>query len=216
MRVCRYTWPFPFGVRLGWASTRTPNPDRHSAPGRIYLLRGNAVVFSRGLGLLCGQLRRSGFWAEDLRCVGDLWLVRHLAADQRSGRLRGPVVLVGHSCGGRYALYAAHELHALGIAIDLIVTLDVALPPDVPSNVKRAVNLYRSRGRLYPARPLRPAPGSAAVVENIDLSAADSPEKAWWLNHLTMTDSARVRALVLARIREAIPCPENLGQRAKV
>jgi len=203
MRVCRYTWPFPFGVRLGWASTRALNPTLDKAKGQVFLLRGNAIVFSRGLGILCGQLRRLGFWSEDLRCVGDLWVVRKLASDQKQGRLRGPIVFVGHSCGGRYSLYAAHELLALGITVELVVTLDVALPLDVPANVKRAVNLYRSRKRLYPARPLRAAPDSPAVVENIDLDAEDSPVKAWWLTHLTLTDSSAVRDLVLGRIPEA-------------
>src|SRR5262249_44382296 len=140
MRVCRNTWPFPFGVRLGWASTREPNPEPDAARGRVYVLRGNAVVFSRGLGGLCGRPRRFGFWAEALRWGGDLWAVRRLASDQEKGRLRGPIVFVGHSCGGRYSLYAAHELLARGIAVDLLVTLDVALPLDVPANVKRAVN----------------------------------------------------------------------------
>ena len=200
MRVCTYTWPFRFGVRLGWASTRTPNPDPRTARGRAYLLRGNAVVFSRGLGVLCGRLRRGGLWAEDLRCVGDRWALRHLTADHRAGRLRGPVVFVGHSCGGRYCLFAAHQLQTLGIVVDLLVCLDVAGPPGVPANVRRAVNLYRSRRRLYPAGPLRPAPGSCAVIENIDLDAADSPVQERWLNHLNLTDSPAVQRVVLEQI----------------
>jgi hypothetical protein len=204
VRISAWTWPFPFGVRLGWASTGTPNPDRQTAPGRVYLLRGNGIVFSRGLGKLCGELRRRGVWAEDLRCVGDLWARRHIAADRRAGLLNGAVIFVGHSCGGRYSLHAAHRLQELGIGVDLIVTLDVALPPDVPGNVKWAVNLYRGGRRLYPARPLRRVPGSSAAIDNIDLDAPGAPVRAWWLNHLTLTDSVLIRELVLQRILESI------------
>jgi hypothetical protein len=204
MRVCTYTWPFAFGVRLGWASTRAPNPDLRTARGRVYLLRGNGIFFSRGLGTLCGLLRQDNIWAEDLRCVGDRWALRHLRGDRRAGRLRGPVIFVGHSCGGRYALFAAHQLNALGIRVDLLVCLDVALPPPVPANVKRAVNLYLSGPRLYPAGPLHPATGSSAVVENIDLRGANAPVKVQGLNHLNVTDSPAVQERVLQYILGAV------------
>src|SRR3954470_16050866 len=125
MRLSALTWPFPGLVRLGGWSTATPNPPADR--GRVYLLRGQGVFFSRGFGLLCGRLRRAGYWAEDLRCVGDRWLCRHLLADRAAGRLRGPVVFVGHSCGARYALYSAQYLERFGVAVDLILCLDVAL-----------------------------------------------------------------------------------------
>jgi thioesterase domain-containing protein len=193
MRVCTYTWPFRFGVRLGWATACTPNPDPRQARGRVYLLRGNAVVFSGGMGVLCDRLRGLGFWAEDLRCVGDRWAVHHLVTDHRAGRLHGPVVFVGHSCGGRYSLYAARHLERFGIPVDLVVCLDVALPLAVPANVRRAVGLSMSRWRLYPARPLRAEDPSSTALRNIDLSRADSPAGGEWLTHLTITDSAAVQ-----------------------
>src|SRR5262245_22869445 len=136
VRGCALTWPFCFGVRLGWASTRTPNPAMVRARGRAYLLRGNAVVFSHGLGVICGQLREAGLWAEDLRCVGDRWVRRHLIADQETGVLRGPIILIGHSCGGRYALFTAGELAKRGIEVELIVCIDVAIPFPVDVNVR--------------------------------------------------------------------------------
>jgi hypothetical protein len=204
MRICTWTWPFPFGVRLGWASTRSPNPDLQTARGRVYLLRGNGIIFSRGLGKLCEQLRKRDIWSEDLRCVGDLWAFRHLRADWRAGRLRGPVIFVGHSCGGRYSLFTAHKLQTLGIAVDLLVCLDVALAPLVPSNVRRAVGFYISRRRLYPARPLRAACPQATSIENIDLTASDSPIRDRWLTHLNLVEYPEVQAMVLQRILESV------------
>jgi hypothetical protein len=60
MRLSALLWPFPFGVRLGWASARVPNPDVDHARGRVFLLRGNGVVFSRGYGydLSCRSPKR--------------------------------------------------------------------------------------------------------------------------------------------------------------
>ncbi len=204
MRLSRLLWPFPFGVRLGWLTAGAPNPEPGAAVGSVFLLRGNGIVFSRGFGALGGALRRLGFWTEDLRCAGDRWLCRHLRAEQKEGRLRGPIVFVGHSCGGRYALYAADELRQAGIAVDAIVCLDVALPPLVPANVKSAVNLYLTRFRLYPARPLLPGPGSSAQITNIDLDAADSPIAPNGLHHLNLTDSHAVQSFVLAKIQETM------------
>jgi len=204
MRLSRLLWPFSFGVRLGWLSAAVPNPEPGRERGRVFLLRGNGIVFSRGFRVLCTELRRAGVWAEDLRCVGDRWACRYLRSEQRAGRLRGPIIFVGHSCGGRYSLYGAHELQTAGIDVDLIVCLDVALPPPVPANVRRAVNLYLTRDRLYPARPLVPAAGSTTEVCNIDLDAADSPLDANGLSHLNLTDSPAVQAFVLGQILDVM------------
>jgi hypothetical protein len=204
MRVCALLWPFPFLVRLGWATAWARNPPLEQARGRVFLLRGNAVVFSRGFGALCRRFRQAGLWADDLRCVGDLWVRRRLRRDHRAGRLHGPLALVGHSCGGRYSLWTAQQLERLGIAVDLLVCVDVAGPYTVPGNVRHAVHLYRSRRRLYPARPLRPAPGSGAVIENIDLDAPDSPIRARWLHHLNITARLAVQDWIFERVLRAV------------
>src|SRR5262249_23508556 len=189
MRGCALTWSFCFGVRLGWATTRIPNPAPERARGQVYLLRGNAVIFSRGFGAMCGRLRQAGLWAEDLRCVGDRWVRRHVQADLQARRLQGPVILVGHSCGGRYALVTAREFARRGIPVELVVCIDVAIPFAVAANVRHAINIYRSRLRLYPARPLRAEPDSAARVTNLDLDDPGSPIAPFGLHHLNITTS---------------------------
>jgi hypothetical protein len=200
MRLIRLTWPFPFLVRLGWATARQRNPDPACAHGRVYFLRGQGVIFSRGFGRMCAELRRAGWWAEDLRCVGDLWLRRHLEYEHKAGRLHGPVVLVGHSCGGRSALHVANYLEPHGIAIRLIICVDVAFPYPVAGNVAHAVHLYRCRLRLYPAGPLQGACGSRTVIENVDLDGAESPLDERWLHHLNITARPSVQAWILGRI----------------
>jgi hypothetical protein len=206
------TWPFTFGVRLGWATTRRPNPEPEKARGRVYLLRGNAMIFSGGFGGMCDRLRAEGVWAEDLRCVGDRWVRKHLRADQAAGRLRGPVILVGHSCGGRYALFTAEQLVRLGIAVELLICIDVAIPYEVASSVRCAVHLYRSRMRIYPARALRCAPGSPARVENVDLDAKDSVISPAWLHHMNMTGSPALQNWVVDRILRTVRARESEGE----
>jgi hypothetical protein len=89
MRVCALLWPFPFLVRLGWATAWERNPPIEQARGRVYLLRGNAILFSHGFGRMCRLFRQAGLWADDLRCVGDRWLRRRLRHDHDAGQLHG-------------------------------------------------------------------------------------------------------------------------------
>jgi hypothetical protein len=179
------------------------------ALGRVYLLRGQAAIFSRGFGLMCDQFRQAGLWSEDLRCVGDRWVRQHLIADHEARRLRGPVIIVGHSCGGRYSLSIAEKLHPLGITIDLLIGVDVAMPYPVPDNVRRAVHLFRSHRRIYPARPMRLAPGSAATIENVDLDAADSPINPNGLYHLNITTSTAIQEWIVRRVLEVAAIPSQ-------
>jgi pimeloyl-ACP methyl ester carboxylesterase len=204
IRLCSYLWPFTCGVRLGWLTAGYPNPPARKVRDRVFFFRGQAVTFSNGFGTLCGVLRRAGCWAEDLRCVGHRWACRELLRAQNAKQQEGRVIFIGHSAGGRYALFAAEQLQKCGVSVDLLVGLDVALPDPVPGNVKKAVHCYLSGLRLYPARPFTPAPNSAARIENFDLNAADSPISGRWLSHLSITDSPAVQELVLNRITQTL------------
>jgi len=181
-----------------------PNPQLADARAAAYLFRGIGAVFSPGFGLLCDRLRMAGVWAEDLRCVGDRWACRHLLAERAAGRLTGPVALVGHSRGGRRALVAATWLGRAGVVVDLLVCVDVAFPPPVPGNVRRAVHLYRSRWRAYPARPLRSSSGAGVRIENIDLDSPGSPVPGWGLHHLNITGCAVLQTWVVEQIEALI------------
>jgi hypothetical protein len=202
MRIPDPTRFVPFLVRLGWASTRAANPEPRRGRARAFFFRGQAIVFSRGFGTMCDELRRRGVWAEDLRCRGERWAVRQVLADHRDG-LGGPVVFVGHSCGGRSAIFAAEELRTAGVGVSLIVCIDVTLPPPVPANVRRAINLRRTRRRLYPAMALAAAPGAACAVENIDLDAPGSPIDPTGIWHVNITSRPQVCEYVVGRIVEA-------------
>src|SRR5262249_35834071 len=105
---------------------------------------------------------------------------------------------------GRSAIFAAEELRAAGAGVSLIVCIDVTLPPPVPANVRHAINLRRTRRRLYPAMPLVAAPGAAPVIEDIDLDAPDSPIDPAWICHVNVTSRPRVRGYVVDRIVAAL------------
>ncbi len=191
-------WQVPLGGRVGWITASVANPDVLPTDARIFLLRGTGTVFSPGFGEICTRLRRAGIWTEDLGPTGHGWICRHLIAEHKAGRLRGPIILVGHSRGARHAVDAARELEKAGIGIDLLVCLDVSLPPTVPANVRQALNVYMSQHRLYPADPLQPAPGAAVRIENIDLSNRGNKSREARLCHVSIASNAGVQDLVAA------------------
>lgn len=185
------TWLFPDAARVGWFTTRVPNPPIVSAIGTAYLFRGNGAIFSPGFGRLSDRLRAAGVWTEDLRCVGDRWVCRHAASHSP----RGPMVLIGHSRGGRRAVVAAAQM---GSAVDLVVCVDVAFASPIPANVRRAVHLYRSGWRLYPAGPL--ASGAGGRIDNIDLDQPDAPFSGRGLHHLNITASPALHDWIVREV----------------
>ena len=98
----------------------------------------------------------------------------------------------------------AQELAQRGIPVELLLCIDTAMPFPVAPNVRDAVHLYRSRNRLYPARPLEAAPGSAARVTNLDLDSEGSPIDPRGLNHLNITTSQAVQDWVVTRVLETV------------
>jgi hypothetical protein len=197
-------WQIPLGSRVSWATTNAPNPDAARSPARIFLVRGTGTVFSPGFGDLCTALRRQGLWTEDLGSAGDGWVRQYLIAEKRAGRLQGSVVLVGHSRGGRHILETARDLQKAGITIDLLVCLDVAAPPQVPSNVHLAINLFATEHRLYPAAELKAASSSETRIENINLNSKTAPLQVSGLTHVSMTAHPAVQRYVVQRILETV------------
>jgi hypothetical protein len=90
------------------------------------------------------------------------------------------------------------------VAVDLLICIDVAWPFPVSGNVRRAIHLYRTNRRLYPARPLCPALGSAAAIENLGLDEPGSPIAARGLHHLNITSAPAVQNFVIGKVLEAV------------
>jgi pimeloyl-ACP methyl ester carboxylesterase len=193
-------WQLPLGSRVSWLTASAANPDPLHAPAKVFLLRGSGTVFSSGFGNLCTKLRRAGIWAEDLGPVGGSWICQHLIDEHQAGRLQGPIILVGHSRGGRHVLAAANGLQKAGISVDLLVCLDTALLPPVPGNVRQALNVYVSQQLLYPSDTLKPDSGATCQIENIDLNDSSSAINVRGLSHLKITASEEVHDFVMARI----------------
>ena len=198
------SWAYPAVSRMGWLSTMVANPSPSDARGVAYLFRGNGTIFTPGFGRLTDQLRSQGLWAEDLTCNGLTWARQQIIKAPNDRPISLPIILIGHSCGGRSCLKLAALLEAVGVAIDLLICIDVAFTTPVPANVRRAVHLYRSCWRLYPARPLVPCPGNVSPMDNIDLDHPAAPFPGTGLNHFNITNSESLQRWIVREVKNTL------------
>jgi LysM domain len=115
--------------------------------GRAYLFRGFIGVLDWGMDELAQRINGIGVSA-----TVNSYLVWRSVADQAISDYRGdpePIAIIGHSLGGDAAVAFAERLAAAGIPVSLLVTYDpTRFASNLPPNVERYINLYRSHSIL--------------------------------------------------------------------
>jgi Alpha/beta hydrolase family/LysM domain len=179
-------------------------PPADAAPivprGRAYLFRGAmGLIFSRGMDRLTEKIERAGVTAnvyEFTICS----LIAGPAIDEYR-RDPAPIILIGHSMGGRCALQFAEKLRDEGIPVSLVVTIDPAhLSPDVPLNVERFINIFLSKDVLG-GGDIKPAPGFQGNYASYDLDRHDE------VSHITIDKMDQVHQQLVAKIEELVATP---------
>jgi fermentation-respiration switch protein FrsA (DUF1100 family) len=112
--------------------------------GRAYLFRGIAgLIYSRGMDRLAERIKRAGLEASVSTYL--LWRGDAAQAVRDYRRDPQPITLIGHSMGGDSALAFAELLNGENIPVSLLVTYDPSrIADDVPPNVERYINIYKS------------------------------------------------------------------------
>lgn len=175
-------------------------PRRGGPPARVYLFRGAlGPIFSRGMDRLGAELRQAGIPAnvyEFTRC--DAIAESAMASYQQNP---APIVLIGHSMGGRCALQFAEKLQAKEIPVSLLVTIDPAhLSPNVPVNVERFINIFLANSILGGGN-IQPAPGFQGHFASYDLSQHGG------VLHITIDKIGTVHRQLVAKIVELAETP---------
>jgi hypothetical protein len=124
------------------------DPSPIQPQGRVYLFRGAlGLIFSRGMDRLAEKIQRAGITAN----VYEFTICNLITSTAIEDYKRNPfpIILIGHSMGGRCALQFSEQLKDEGIPVSLVVTIDPAhLSPDVPTNVERFINIFLSKDVL--------------------------------------------------------------------
>jgi len=130
------------------ATPPVTEPSPIQPQGRAYLFRGAlGLIFSRGMDKLAEKIERAGITAN----VYEFTICNLITSSTIEDYKRNPfpIILIGHSMGGRCALQFSEKLKDEGIPVSLVVTIDPAhLSPDVPPNVERFINIFLSKDVL--------------------------------------------------------------------
>ena len=136
--------------------------------GRVYLLRGLANVFSRGMDQLGAKLNAKGIPARVTNHSHWRQFADVIVSEYKSDRSVIPLVIIGHSLGADAAVTMANYLAAKGVPVRLVVAFDgVAGASPVVNGVAEVINYYKPNGY---GRRLTEAEGYKGKLVNVDLS----------------------------------------------
>lgn len=179
-----------------------PPLPRHTMPAQfqqnldtqaqIYLLRGLANVFSRGMDEMGARLRGYGFSPHVLNHRGWQNSADTIARNYRNGRT-APIILIGHSLGANAAYRIARRLNGKGIPVAYLAIFDPTHAVTVPNNVQSFVNFYQNNG--HGRRASFPA---ARQKDKVNLNLTNSPG----LTHTNIDQSPRLQNIVINRVLE--------------
>ena len=168
--------------------------------GRVYLFRGAlGLIFSRGMDRLTEKLHRAGLTA-DVYEFTICSLITSNAVDTYK-RDPAPIILIGHSMGGRCALQFAETLQAENIPVSLIVTIDPAhLSPEVPTNVERFINIFLSKDVLGGGN-IKAVQGFPGHFASYDLDRHDE------VLHISIDKMDAIHQQIVAKARDITMTP---------
>jgi LysM repeat protein len=189
--------------------TTAPVPAQSSLPprGRVYLFRGAlGLIFSRGMDRLTEKIQRAGMTADVYEFT--ICSLITSSAIEAYRQDPAPIILIGHSMGGRCALQFAEKLQTEGIPVSLIVTVDPAhLSPDVPSNVERFINIFLSKDVLG-GGDIKPVQGFPGHYASYDMDRQGE------VSHISIDKMDTVHQQLVAKIREIAVTPAKTADEA--
>jgi len=144
-------------------------PPKSADAAEVYLIRGFANVFSRGVDQMAAQLRARGVNARAYSNGQWAGLANDIIKRSKQGKVSFPIVIAGHSVGGQEAPRFADTLAKAGVPVALVIGIDpgFAPPPPFSAGSPRVVDFWikgSARGNPY-----RGTGSFAGTIENIDI-----------------------------------------------
>jgi pimeloyl-ACP methyl ester carboxylesterase len=171
--------------------------------GRVYLFRGAlGPIFSTGMDRLAEKIVRAGLPADTYEfTVCEMVTAK---AIEKYRQDQAPIVLIGHSMGGRCALQFSEKLQEEGIPVSLVVTIDPAhMSPDVPANVERFINIFLSRNVLG-GGDIKAVAGFPGHYASYDLDKRDE------VSHITIDKVDALHQQLVTKIMQLTATPAKV------
>ena len=140
--------------------------------GEIYLLRGLANVFSRGMDTMGAKMVRKGLDARVYNHTAWKDLANNILLRKKRKKISYPIVIMGHSLGADASTMMAKYLGDRGVRVDYVVAFDPTIRTSVGKNVKRVINYYLPNEKR--TNIVVKAPGFKGTIKNINVSGNPS------------------------------------------
>jgi pimeloyl-ACP methyl ester carboxylesterase len=192
------------GVPLAPAITPAAvEPPSMPSRARVYVFRGAlGPIFSRGMDALTEKIQRAGIRADVYEFTICSFIASAAIKDYREDP--APIVLIGHSMGGRCALLFAETLQDEGFPVSLVVTIDPAhMSPDVPLNVEHFINIFLSKDVLG-GGDIKPKQGFRGSYASYDLAQHDE------VSHITIDKMDAIHQQLIAKIVRLTAAPAKV------
>ncbi|MGB7334644.1 MAG: hypothetical protein WBD01_02530 [Salaquimonas sp.] len=158
------------GIRADDVIRRSKGKVRRT--GEIYLMRGLADVFSRGIDRMARDLRGRGYDAPNFSYQYWEGVARDIVARAKRGKVSYPVVIVGHSLGGNESSKFANYLAARDVKVSLVVAFDPVETGYVGPGIGEVINYYLPKKRTD--NRILAKEGFTGKIENIDVTADEA------------------------------------------
>ncbi len=132
--------------------------------GEVYLLRGLANVFSRGMDAMGARLVRAGVDARVYNHAAWKDLAANIVARHKRKQVSYPVIIMGHSLGGNASTKMAKYLGDRGVKVSYVVAFDPTVTTYVGRNVRKVINYYLPNDEH--SNIVRKAPGFNGSLTN--------------------------------------------------
>ncbi|MEO0328652.1 MAG: hypothetical protein AAF217_08650 [Pseudomonadota bacterium] len=159
--------------------------------GEIYLLRGLANIFSRGMDALGVKMVRQGLDARVYNHAAWRDLAENIVLRAKKKQVSYPIVIMGHSLGANASANMAKYLGDRGVRVEYVVAFDPTVPTSVGKNVKRVVNLYIPNDDN--SNVISRAPGFRGSLKNVNVRGVRG------VTHMTVEKDSSFHADVIKR-----------------
>src|SRR5258708_23210755 len=120
----------------------TPGPILSASRPNVIVFRGIDGYFTK-LGEFEDKLLEEGICPTVAFPDAHARICERIIAARNTGRLQGPLVVVGYSSGADKAIALSRSLQERGITVDKLVLLEATSECSIPGNVSECVNIYK-------------------------------------------------------------------------
>lgn len=160
--------------------------------GEVYLLRGLANVFSRGMDTMGEKLVRKGVDARVYNHSSWKSLADNIIARSKVKKVSYPIAILGHSLGANASMQMARYLGEKGIKVSYVVAYDPTVPTFVGKNIRHAINYYLPNEEKQ--KPTKKLVGFKGKLENVNVSKMSG------VTHMNVEKNGKLQSRAISKI----------------